>query len=249
MIGKKTILITGSSRGIGKAIAILAHKQGYTVVVHGSKESEKLKKTHKNLPGSIMTAFDVADKVETHKAIEQLLQQTKTIDVLVNNAGVALNAPQDIYDIDDEKALQEWRVNVLGTIHCIQATLPSMLKEGKGNVINMSSIKGYSNYATLSSITYGNTKAALLEITKSLAKVYSPEGVRFNAVSPGYVITDISKGWLEQSWERVNSGILLGRIGKPEEIAPLVMFLASDDSSYITGSDFIIDGGYSLKGK
>lgn len=249
MNNSKTILVTGSSRGIGKAIATLAHKQGYKVILHGSKDSEQLNKTQKSLQGSLKVIFDVADKEQTYREIHKLIQELIFIDILINNAGIALNVVKDVSEIDDEKALQEWKVNVLGPIHCIQAVLPSMIEKGRGNIINIASIKGYPNYATLSSFTYGHTKAAVLEITKALAKVYSPKGIRFNAVAPGYVRTDISKSWTKESWERVNNGILLERVANPEEIAPLVMFLASDDASYITGSDFLIDGGYSLKGK
>ncbi|OGK22225.1 hypothetical protein A2866_06185 [Candidatus Roizmanbacteria bacterium RIFCSPHIGHO2_01_FULL_39_8] len=249
MSATKTILITGSSRGIGKAIATLAHKQGYTVILHGSKESPELEKTHKVLAGSYKIVFDVADKIKTQKAIHTIIKEVGGIDVLVNNAGIALNIVKDISEIDDEKALQEWKVNVLGPIHCIQAVLPSMLKKEKGSVITIASIKAYPNYATLSSFTYAHTKSAVLSLTKSLAKAYSSKGVRFNAVAPGYVSTDISKTWSKESWDRINSGILLNRIAKPEDIAPMVMFLASDESSYITGSDFLVDGGYSLKGK
>ncbi len=249
MNSKKTILVTGSSRGIGKAIITLAHKQGYQVIVHGSKESDELESIHTDLSNSVKVIFDVSNKDQTHKEIAKVLEKVKTIDVLVNNAGIALNVLKDISEVDDEKAIQEWRVNVLGAIHTIQAVLPSMVKQSKGSVINIASMKGYPTYSTLSSFTYGQTKAAVLSLTKSLAKTYSPKGIRFNAVCPGYVQTDISKAWKQETWDRVNSGILIGRIAKPEEIAPLVMFLASDESAYITGSDYLIDGGYTIKGK
>ncbi|MBL8121797.1 SDR family oxidoreductase [Candidatus Saccharibacteria bacterium] len=245
----KVILITGSSRGLGKAIAILAYRQSYRVILHGSTDSDHLDALQKQLPGSMKVVFDVTDKQQTYEEIQKVLKQVGAIDVLVNNAGIILNKVKHIEDVDDEMAWQEWKVNVLGPIHCIQAVLPTMLTAGKGNVINMASIKAYPNFSTLSSFTYGHTKAAILQMTKALAKEYSPKGIRFNAIAPGYVITDMSKQWTNEAKKRINNGILLDRLANPDEIAPFVMFLASDDSAYITGSDFVIDGGYSIKGK
>jgi len=243
----KTVLITGSSRGIGKAIAELAHKQGYKVIVHGRTDSEALQQTCKELDGSIKAVFDVADKQATHQAIGELLEQVGTIDVLVNNAGVTRNFIKDIADVDDDKAIEEYRVNVLGTLHCVQAVLPKMLEKGVGSVINVSSIKGYPNLATMSTLTYAPAKAGVTSITKALAKSYPT--VRFNVVAPGYVETDQVNDWNEETFNRINNGTILGRIAKPEEIAPLVMFIASDEASYITGAEFLADGGYSIKGK
>jgi 3-oxoacyl-[acyl-carrier protein] reductase len=239
----KTILITGSSRGIGKAIAQLAQQKHYKVIVHGRTDSAELNQTHQEIEGSVKTVFDVADKEATHAAIKELGH----IDVLVNNAGVARNFIKDVADVDDDKAIEEYKVNVLGTLHCIQAVLPSMLEKGSGSVINISSIKGYPNLATMSTLTYAPSKAGVISITKALAKSYP--AVRFNVVAPGYVETDQVSDWNEETFNRINNGTVLGRIAKPEEIAPLVMFLASDDASYITGSDFLADGGYSIKGK
>lgn len=239
----KTILITGSSRGIGKAIAELAHKKGYKVIVHGRTNSEELDKVHKSLEGSVKTFFDVADKHAAHTAIKEL----GDVDVLVNNAGVARNFLKDVSEMDDEKALEEYKTNVLGALHCIQAVVPSMQTRKSGSVISIGSIKGQSNLATMSTLTYAATKAGIISITKALAKSY-PE-IRFNTVSPGYVETDQVNDWNDETFKRISDGTVLGRISKPEEIAPLVMFLASDESSYITGSDFLIDGGYSIKGK
>lgn len=239
----KSILVTGSSRGIGKAIAALAHKQGYKVFVHGKSNSDELDAVHKALQGSVKTVFDVSDKDATLSAIKELGH----IDALVNNAGVTRNFIKDISEVDDDKSLEEYRVNVLGSLHCIQAVLPSMLEKGSGSVVNISSIKGYANLATISTLTYAPAKAGIISITKALAKSYPT--VRFNVVAPGYVETDQVNDWNDETLKRINDGTILGRIAKPEEIAPLVMFLASDEASYITGAEYLTDGGYSIKGK
>ncbi len=250
LIMKKVILVTGSSRGIGKAIAELAHKRGgYKVIVHGKTDSKALNQTHKNLKGSIKTYFDVGDKKAAHREINKLIKRLGAIDVLVNNAGIALNFIKDIHEVNEEKALEEWRTNVLGSIHCAQAVLPAMLKKKIGSIINISSIKGYPNLATMSTFTFAQTKSAVVSMTKSLAKIYSPKGIRVNAVAPGYTETDQVKLWNEQTFKRINEGTLFGRMAQPEEIAPLVLFLASDEASYVTGSVFLIDGGYMIKGK
>jgi len=246
---KKVILVTGSSRGIGKAIAGLAYKRKYKVIVHGKTDTKKLQTIHNKLKGSLMTFFDVSDKKETHREIKKLLKKVGTIDVLVNNAGVALNFLKQVEETDDGKAIEEYKVNVLGTIHCVQAVLPAMLKRRMGSVINISSFKGNPNMATMSTLTFAATKSGIISITKSLAKAYSEKGVRFNVVLPGYIETDQVKLWNKETFKRINEGTILGRMGKPEEIAPLVLFLASDEASYITGSEFLADGGYKLKGK
>lgn len=245
----KKILVTGSSRGIGKAIAQLAHQKGYAVIVHGKTDSEHLRKTHSDLKGSIKVFFDVADKTATEHAIADLLKQTGPIDILVNNAGIARNFLGDLAEMDDEKAMEEYRTNVLGTLHCTQAVLPGMLKQSAGAVINIASIKGQYNLATLSTLTFAATKAGIISITKALAKTYGASGIRFNSVSPGYIETDQVADWNEETFNRITNGTILGRIGKPAEIAPLVLFLASDEASYITGADFLADGGYAIKGK
>lgn len=239
----KTILITGSSRGIGKAVAKLAAKQGYKVIVHGSKDSEELNKTHNEISGSTKTFFDITDKKATKEAITQL----GSIDILVNNAGVSSSGMKDVSDVDDKDAMREYNVNVLGTLHCIQAVVPGMVKSGSGSIVNVASLKGHYNLTSLSSLNYGATKAAVIAITQALAKAYPK--IRFNTVSPGYVATDMSKLWSPETFDRINKGTLVGRISQPEEIANVIMFLASDDSSYVTGTDILVDGGYNLKDK
>ena len=245
----QTILITGSSRGIGKAIAELAHKKGYKVIVHGRTDSKQLQEIHEQLKGSIKAVFDVSDKDTVIGKIRKITEKYGPIDVLVNNAGVSENHISDLYDLDDEKALEEFKINVLGTIHCVQAVLPGMIEKKKGAVVNIGSIKAYPQLSTLSTLSYATTKAGVVSLTKSLAKAYTDKGVRFNVVCPGYVQTDQSKAWPKETFKRIADGTLLGRIAKPEEIAPVVLFLASDEASYMTGSDVLVDGGYMLKGK
>lgn len=245
----KTILVTGSSRGIGKAVAKLAHKQGYKVIVHGKSDSEELNKTHQELKGSSKIVFDIANKQATNEAVASIQSEVGAVDVLVNNAGVTRNFLKDISEVDDDKAIEEYRTNILGTLHVTQAVLPKMLEQQKGSIINIASIKGQYNLATMSTLTFAPTKAGIISLTKALAKTYGDKGVRFNAVSPGYVETDQVSDWNEETFKRINDGTILGRIAKTEEIAPLVMFLASDEAGYITGSDFLADGGYAIKGK
>jgi NAD(P)-dependent dehydrogenase (short-subunit alcohol dehydrogenase family) len=160
---------------------------------------------------------------------------------------VARNFIKDVAEVDDDKALEEYSTNYLGTLHCTQAVLPAMLAAKSGAVVNIASIKGQYNLATMSTLTFAATKAGIISLTKALAKTYP--AVRFNSVSPGYVETDQVDDWNRETFDRINNGTILGRIAKPEEIAPLVLFLASDEASYITGTDILADGGYALKGK
>lgn len=132
-------------------------------------------------------------------------------------------------------------------LHCIQAVLPSMLKKNSGSIVSVSSIKGQQNLGTMSSLTYAPSKAGVISLTKALAKSYP--AIRFNSVSPGYVETDQADDWGPQTFDRINNGTVMGRIGQPEEIANVILFLASDKASYVTGADFLVDGGYSIKGK
>jgi 3-oxoacyl-[acyl-carrier protein] reductase len=243
IITMKTILITGSSRGIGKATAMLAADKGYKVIVHGKTDSPELEQTHQEIKGSVKTCFDVADK----ESIDANIKKLGPVDVLVNNAGMGRAGITDIADIKDDDAINEYKTNVLGTLHCIQAVLPGMVERGSGSIVNVSSLKGHHRLTTLSSLTYGISKSGIIALTQALAKAYPT--LRFNTVSPGYVNTDMTKQWPPETFERINRGTLAGRISQPEEIAKAILFLASDDASYITGTDLLVDGGYNLKDK
>ncbi|MBU0569933.1 SDR family oxidoreductase [Patescibacteria group bacterium] len=246
---KKTILVTGSSRGIGRAIVELADARGYQVIIHGKTDSRELNETHKKLKGSIKVFFDISKPKEVEKGIKKLLAKVKTVDVLVNNAGIRANPMKTLDDLNIEGARLEWDTNVMGTLYCIKAVLPAMLKKGYGSVVSIASIKGQYSLATTSSLTFSATKSAIISITKSLAKTYSEQGVRFNSVSPGYVETDQVHDWSPDTLKRIKEGTLSGRMAKPSEIAGIVLFLVSEEANYITGVDYLIDGGYMLKGK
>ncbi len=240
---KKTILITGSSRGIGRAIALKAASNGWNVIIHGKTDSSTLRKTRSEVQGSTSVFFDVSDREEVKKVISELGH----IDVLVNNAGVAKNFLSELSDMREESAIEEFKTNVLGTLYCAEAVIEKMSKKKAGKIINIASIKGHHNLATMSTLTYAATKSGVISITKALAKSYP--NLNICSVSPGYVETDQVKDWNSQTFERINKGTILGRIGKPNEVAGLVMFLAGDESTYITGTDYLVDGGYEISGK
>lgn len=249
MKNKPVILITGSSRGIGKAIALQAAKNNYQVILHGKTISKELKEIQSKIPQSLIVCFDVSNKIDTIEQIRLIKEKFGRIDALVNNAGWFGNQCNSLDDIDDDIAIKEFKINVLGTLHCCQEAIPVMIQQKSGSIVNISSIKGFPNLSTFTSLTYGATKAGVISITKSLAKKYSEYGIRINTILPGYIETDQIKNWSKESYARIRNGILLNRIGKPEEVASLAIFLLSNKASYITGSEFFIDGGYSLKGK
>ena len=242
MLKGKTILITGSSSGIGAATAKLAKEYGATVILHGKTESDALKALAKELAAEYIFC-DVADKTAVDSEVQTLLKKVKRIDVLVNSAGIA---PRPSFlESTDDIWLDVFKVNVLGTVHFCQSVLPLMQAAKGGRVVNIASIRA--NVGTAGKPVYSASKAAIVNLTAVLAKEFAPD-VYVNAVSPGYTDTPISKNWDEQVWKQVNTA-LVGRIAQPKEIAEAILFLASDRASFITGQTILVDGGYSISGK
>lgn len=243
---KKNIFITGSSRGIGKAIAQRAYAENYQVIIHGKTLSAELANLEKELPGSLCAPFDLADIEATRNTFHYIIEKVGPIDVLVNNAAVNLSRP--ILDVDDDTAITEYRINVLGAIHCIQAVIPGMLAKKEGWIINISSIKGLPELATMGSFTYSQTKAALISMTMSLAKYLGAHNIYVNAIAPGYSETDLIRERMGAAeMENIKSKILLNRMAQPEEIADVVLFLAR--TTYLLGSVITADGGYRISQK
>ncbi len=242
MLKGKTILITGSSQGIGAATARLARQYGATIILHGREESEELQSLTKEL-GADFIVCDIADEHHVQKAVAGLTQKGIAIDILVNNAGIT-NA-KSFKDTTEQDWLEIFKVNVLGTVHFCNAIIPQMQKAKYGRIVNIASIRGYG--ITSGRAAYSVSKAGIINLTATLAKEYAPT-IAVNAVAPGFTETAMAQTWTDKVWEQVKQS-LLGRVAQPHEIAEAILFLASDRASFITGQTILVDGGYSIAGK
>lgn len=240
MLENKTILITGSSRGIGAATAKVASSQGAKVILHGKTESDHIKELAKELRTEYIF-FDVSDRAAVNDGIAEAIKRFPKIDGLCNVAG-AVN-PKPFLETTDEDWLYSYKVNVLGIVHLCQALIPHMQKNKFGRIVNIGSVRAYPQGTFATRLSYSASKAAVVNITAALAKEYAQDNILINSVSPGGVNTDLTKTWDETTLKR-NSNVLLKRLAKPSEIAEMVCFLMSDKASYITGHDYPVDGGY-----
>lgn len=243
MIQEKIAVVTGASRGIGRAIALKLASMDMTVIVNyaGSKEkAENVVKEIEDKGGRAEAAqCDVSDFVQCQKMIEDIHKRYGSIDVLVNNAGITkdgLVMAMKEEDFDDVIA-----TNLKGTFNCIRFVSRIMMKQRQGKIINMSSVSGVAGNA--GQVNYSAAKAGVIGITKSMARELAPINVNVNAIAPGFIETDMTDALSEKIKEQAVSQIPLGRFGKAEEVAELAAFLADDKSNYITGQVFHIDGG------
>ena len=244
----KVAVVTGASKGIGAAIAKRLAADGASVVVNYSTSREGAEKVVNEIAGAGGTAIAVGGSVAKQSEIDSLFAETQKsygkVDILVNNAGVYSFASLEDVTGDEYKRLYD--TNVLGLLLTTKAALPHFPAEG-GSVINISSV--VSALAPASTSLYASTKGAVDTITKSLAKELGPRGIRVNAINPGLVITEgtQSAGIVGSDFEAgAVASTPLGRAGRPEDIAPPVAFLASDDSRWITGETIFVSGGAAI---
>lgn len=239
----KVVLITGGTGGIGSSIAQLCKKRGWKVCITGKKKInvEKIMKDY----GSDMGFEWSADDQEGIKRITQdIIGRFGKINALINAVGVLKSKP--FMEIDAKTALEEYETNVLGTIFPIQAVIPYMQDNNEDcSIVNISSMRGVQPLASGRSINYSITKAGIVSLTSALAKLYSPK-IRINAIAPGFTISGMSKDWSEQSWLDAKENNLYKRPANPDEIARHIMFMISEDSSYMTGQTILVDGGFSI---
>jgi len=233
-----TVLIAGSSRGIGAAAARIAAASGATVLLHGRTVSPALKALGEELDAPTI-ACDGRNADDVQAAVGRLLADGHVIDGLICTLGAVEQTPA--LDGDTDVWIDEYRANVLAPVHFIRAVAPAMVERGSGRIATVSSIRGRDNLASPEVTAYGGAKAAIENITVSFAKQLAPT-VTVNCVAPGFVLTDMSQTWSAAVREEVVRN-LLGRAAEPGEVAGVLVFLVSEVASFITGQTLLVDGG------
>ena len=237
---KKTALVTGSTQGIGKAIAVRLVKSGFQVIVHCSGDIEKAERVKNEIGAHKAVVGDLSDM----RHVAEIKEKTGPVDVLVLNASVQFK--QKWQDISDNEIEKQLNVNVVSTLKLMQAYYPDMKEKGFGRIITIGSVNQYRQHPELS--FYAATKCAVMSLVKNIAKEVAPFGVTVNNVSPGAIATPRNANLYndEAARRKVEAQIPVGRFGKAEECAGIVAFLTSEDGEYITGADIKVDGGMSL---
>ncbi len=238
----KVAFVTGSTRGIGHAVAVALHGAGARVAVVGRDLARAQAVAAALGERALGVACDVSSRAQIDAAISATEQGLGPVDILVNNAGITRdNLLLRMSEAEWDEVLD---ANLKGAFHTTQAVLKGMMKRRSGRIINVTSIigitgnKGQANYAA--------SKAGLIGFTKSVAKEYGSRGITVNAVAPGFIETDMTSGLPEDLRKAMLAGIVLGRFGRPEDVAGAVHFLASELSGYITGQVLVVDGGVAV---
>ena len=239
----KVALITGSSRGIGKQIAIRLAKEGYNIAINYVNKNEEVDKTIEEIKSQgvevLEAAGDVSNFEESKKIVELVIEKFGQIDVLVNNAGITKDTL--IMRMQPEDFTRVINVNLVGTFNITKNVVPYMMKKREGRIINISSVVGISGNA--GQCNYAASKAGIIGFTKSLAKELASRNILVNAVAPGFIETNMTDVLKEDVKLNIKKQIPLNRIGTAEDVANVVYFLTSKESSYITGQIIQVDGG------
>ena len=243
-VNNQVALITGASRGTGRECAISLAREGYHIVINYMSNSEEANKTQQEVQSLGMRTLcikaDISNKQQVHDMIDTSLHEFGHIDVLVNNAGISEIKP--IEDIDEKSWDHLMDINLKGVFLCSQTVIKHMKERGKGRIINIASQAGQTGGFFIGA-HYSTSKAGVITLTKTLAKVGGPYGVLVNCISPGLIETDMVSTYPLQLKEDLIKTVPLGRIGQPQEVASVIAFLASEAASYITGANIPVNGG------
>jgi 3-oxoacyl-[acyl-carrier protein] reductase len=243
MLKEKVAVITGGSRGIGRCIAKKFAQNHANVALIATKDGEEIRNAAQELSSLGVTAkayfANVADMDEMENVATSIIKDFGRVDVLVNNAGITKDNLLMSMKRDEIDAVID--VNLKGCMYSTKAFLRNFLKQKSGNVINISSVVGM--MGNKGQTNYSASKAGIIGFTKSLAKEYGKKNLRANAIAPGYIETSMTEVLSDEVKDAIKKEIVLGRLGKPEDVADLALFLASDMSSYITGEVIKVDGG------
>jgi meso-butanediol dehydrogenase/(S,S)-butanediol dehydrogenase/diacetyl reductase len=238
----KTAIITGGGSGIGLACAQLFAQEGARVAIFGRRQ-DRLDQAQKEIGDSVLAVQgDITKSDDTARLVETAMKQLGKVDILINNAGTF--TPSPLHETDDDVWDQTFNINMRGVFQLTRKILPQMIKQGSGSIIHISSILGM--IAVPGTSAYNASKGALNQFSKSIAVEYGGQGIRSNAVCPGMIETEMTEELRSDKalMQEFLKGYPLGRFGKSEEVAQACLFLASDESSFITGATLPIDGGY-----
>lgn len=239
----KVAFITGATRGIGKAIALELAKEGYNIVLNYRTENEALENLKKEISEIGVECYpvqgDVSKAEDSERMTKEIIEHFEQIDVLVNNAGITKD--NLILRMKEEEFTDVINVNLVGTFNITKNVIKYMTKKRYGKIINLSSVVGISGNAGQSN--YAASKAGIIGFTKSIAKELASRNITANAVAPGFIQTDMTNVLKDEIKEAIEGTIPLKRLGTAEDVAKVVKFLASEESSYITGQVINVDGG------
>lgn len=239
----KTVVITGSSRGIGAATAKLFAENGFNVCVNYFHSEKAAKELTASLSSAVAVKADISKKADAVALIEAATETFGHVDVLVNNAGIAL-PPQLVTDVSDADYDRVFDINMKGVHNTVSAVLPQMVNRKSGNIVNISSLWGVVGGSC--ETVYTASKAAVIGYTKALAKELGPSGIRVNCVAPGFIRTEMNARFSEEEIASFAEETPLCRVGDPQDVAKAVFFLATDMSDFITGQTLCVDGGRSV---